>query len=166
MPPQNGKQPNNLLDESMQRAYNKVSAEMPNIKRVSVTPRESSFLSKFFMPRGATAITNPFTGNINYNPEIVRGLSDDELEQIMAHELTHVGQTQNQPWYRTIADIFKRDEQVPQGIPSASNLNMPYYWRPREMEAFQAEKNRNPNMYSDPMSGARDILIPSQKRKR
>ena len=78
MPQQNGKQKpqiseqerNRLIDESMQRAYAKVSGEMPDVKRVSVSPRQSSFLTNLFMPRGAYAVTNPFTGNITYNPDI------------------------------------------------------------------------------------------------
>lgn len=142
---------NRLFDESMQRAYQKVSKEMPGVKGVSVSPRESSFLTRFMMPRGATAVTNPFTGNITYNRESMAGYTPDELEQVMAHELKHVEQTQNTPWYKTAAEIF----------------NMPfeeeYYKRPREMEAYQFERDRatrrkTPN-YVDPVHGTRDIML-------
>lgn len=155
------KDTNKLFDESMQKAYSKVSGEMPNVKKVKVSPRGSSFLTRFMMPRGATAVTNPFTGNITYNPEVMAGYTPDELEQVMAHELKHVEQTQNTPWWKTAAEIF----------------NMPfeeeYYKRPREMEAYQHERDRAtrlklPNMI-DPVHGTRDIYLrpelgPSSKK--
>jgi hypothetical protein len=162
MPNKKEKQePNNLFDSSMQRAYSKVSKEMPNVKKVNVSPRESSLMTRMFMPRGANAVTNPFTGNISYNPEMMRGMNPDELEQTMAHELTHVGQTQNTPWWKTAAEIIMPDEKVPPG--QAFPKNDPYYWRPREMEAFQAERDRAsrlnlPNPV-DPVLGTRDIQL-------
>lgn len=177
MPQQNGKQKpqiseqerNRLIDESMQRAYQKVSGEMPDVKPVSVTPRQSSFLTNLFMPRGAYAVTNPFTGNITYNPDMMVGQSPVDMEQTLAHELTHTRQTQNQPWYKTIAEMFMPDEKVPAGIPASSSLNNPYYWRPREMEAFQAENDRTRKLglpiYSDPVLGTRDIMLPPEKKK-
>jgi len=142
---------NSLFDESMQRAYSKVSQEMPNVKKVKVSPRESSFLSRFMMPRGATAVTNPFTGNITYNREPMQGYTPDELEQVMAHELKHVEQTQNTPWWKTASEIF----QMP--------FEEEYYKRPREMEAYQHERDRatrkKTSNYVDPVHGTRDIML-------
>lgn len=124
---------------------------MPDVKKVKVSPRESSFLTRFMMPRGATAVTNPFTGNITYNPEVMAGYTPDELEQVIAHELTHVRQTQNTPWWKTAGEIFSMP------------FEEEYYKRPREMEAYQAERDRAtrlklPNMV-DPVHGTRDIYL-------
>jgi hypothetical protein len=169
---------NKLLDESMQRAYAKVSAEMPDVKKVSVTPSSSSFYTSLLVPKGALAVTNPFTGNISYNPDSFEGQSQDEIENTIAHELTHVRQSQNTPWYGHLADVanqlvqntkgmlgMTREDQVPEGIPASSPLHDPYYWRPREMEAFQTEKDRAARMHQsnfvDPMLGTRDINLPA-----
>jgi len=152
---------NKVLDESMQRALQKVLGEMPDVKRVSATPRGSSFMSKMFMPRGANAVTNPFTGNITYNPEMMQDMNSDELEQTMAHELSHVRQTQNIPWWKIASEILAPDEKVPPG--QTYPKDDPYYWRPREMEAFQFERDRAnrlklPNQV-DPVLGTRDIPL-------
>ena len=152
-----------LFDDSMQQAYQKVSGEMPGVKKVSVSPSGGSILSKMFMPRGAYAVTNPFTGNITYNPDVMAGLSRDEMENVLAHEMTHVKQTQNTPWWKTAmeipASLFGIDEKVPEGADSTHND--PYYWRPREMEAFQAERDRAERLklpyFRDPISGMGDI---------
>lgn len=144
---------------------------MPGVKNVSVSPSDSSMLTKFFMPRGSNAVTNPFTGNITYNPEMLQsmGYGQNDLEDIIAHEMTHVRQTQDLPWYKKVGQILSQtyggDVKVPAGIPESSPTNAPYYWRPMEMEAYQAERNRNmqtPN-YVDPVYGTRDIVLPPQK---
>lgn len=165
----------------MQRAYAKVSAEMPNVKRVQVSPRQSSLMTSLFMPKGAYAVTNPFTGNITYNPEMFEGQTQDDIEQTLYHELTHAGQMQNTPWYGHLKEVGSQmldnvstlwggnEDKVPAGISASSPLNSPYYWRPREMEAFQAERdratrNKIPN-YVDPVLGTRDIpLFPDRKK--
>lgn len=171
---------NRLLDESMQRAYIKVSKEMPDVKPVTVRPRQSSFLTNLFMPKGAYAVTNPFTGNITYNPDMFEGQTQDDIEQTLAHELTHTRQMQNTPWYGHLAEVGDQmlqnvksmwggnEDRVPEGISSSSPLNNPYYWRPREMEAFQAEKDRAARMkipyYVDPILGTRDINLPAPRK--
>lgn len=173
-PKQTPEERNKVLDESMQRAYAKVSAEMPDVKRVSVSPRQSSWLTNMMMPRGAYAVTNPFTGNITYNPDMFEGQTQDDIEQTIAHELTHTRQSQNTPWYGHLADIANSlnpwgDEKVPEGIKPGSTLDNPYYWRPREMEAFQAERDRATRnkipYYVDPVLGTRDIMLPSPRKK-
>lgn len=180
--PQTQEERNKVLDESMQRAYAKVSAEMPDVKRVSVSPRQSSFMTSLFMPRGAYAVTNPFTGNITYNPETFEGQTQDDIEQTLAHELTHVRQMQDTPWYGHLAEIgnqmyqntrgllgMSTEDQVPEGIKKGSATDNPYYWRPREMEAFQAERDRATRKkipyYVDPVLGTRDINLYAPRKK-
>lgn len=155
----------------MQRAYSKVSKEMPGVKKISVTPSNSTMMGRIFTARGANAVSNPFTGNMTYNPDMINGMGYNQFdkEQILAHEMTHTAQTQNTPWYKTLGEIFSRDEKVPAGIKDTSVLNNPYYWRPRELEAYQAERDRatrlhQPN-YVDPIYGTRDIPLPSNYNK-
>lgn len=162
---------NKLLDESMQRAYAKVAGEMPDVQKVSVSPSTSTFLTRMMMPRGANAVTNPFTGNITYNPDMLQGVDDNERQQILAHELTHVRQTQNQPWYKILGNIMNQNvtgEDTPP--PGMAVLNDPYYWRPNEMEAYQTEKDRAQRLnypnYADPMTGGRDINLPAEPKKK
>jgi hypothetical protein len=152
----------------MQRALKKVTAENPGTKQVSVTPSNSAPLTNLMMPKGAMAVTNPFTGNITYNPEAMQGQSPFDMEQTMTHELTHTRQTQDQPWWKTAASLFSFDDKVPQGIPKGSMLDDPYHWRTREMEAFQSERDRAARMktpfYMDPETGASDIQLPSEAK--
>ena len=163
----NGKPDSNqVLDESMQRALQKVLKEMPDVNPVTVSPSNSSLLSRIMMPRNTFATTNPFTGNISYNPEAMQGQSQQMIENTLAHELTHSRQAQQTPWYKTALGLFTPDEKPPVG--NYSNPE-PYYWRPNEMEAFQAERNRarlqkQPDI-PDPVYGSRDIQLPSPRRK-
>lgn len=150
----------------MQRALAKVQGEMPDVKQVSIGP--SGFLSRLFMPKSTLATTNPFTGNIGYNPEAMAGVGQDELENTIAHELTHVRQTQNVPWYKKIMDMVSPVESTP-SIASGS-MNSPYQWRPSEMEAFQTERDRTlahhlPDM-RDPQTGMGDIMLVKPRPKK
>jgi hypothetical protein len=152
----------------MQRALKKVQSENPGTKNITLSPRGSSPITSLMMPRGAEAVTNPFTGNITYNPEMMEGKSNTDMEQTLAHELTHVRQTQNTPWWKTAASLFAPDEKVPAGIPQNSPMNDPYQWRPREMEAFQTERDRAATQkipyYVDPVTGSRDLQLPNETR--
>jgi len=136
------------LDRSMQRILAKIQAENPSVKPVTMTPSTGNPLERIFLPRGAQAITNPFTGNIRYNPEALQGQSENDLSNTVTHELTHSKQAQETPWYRTALQAF-----LPQGE---------YSKRPYEMEAFQSERNRslaNNLSMSDPQTGATDIQL-------
>ena len=171
--PQSKDERNRLIDESMQRAYTKVSGEMPDVKKVSVSPRGSNLLTGLMMPRQSFAVTNPFTGNITYDPDMMVGQSPTDMENTLAHELTHVRQTQNMPWYQHMMSIGQNmlgmdRGQTPAGLNQSSPLNNEYYWRPSEMEAFQTEKNRTLNQgldVPDPMTGSRDIILPSKRKE-
>lgn len=154
---------NKAIDDSMQRAYSKVSKEMPGIKPISVSSSTSGMLSKIFTPRGANAVSNPWSGNMIYNPSMLEGVNQFDKEQIVAHEMTHTGQMQDMPWYKKIGEMLFNRGNVPEGIPATSNLNNPYYWRPHELEAYQAERDRATRLkvpdYVDPITGRRDIAL-------
>jgi hypothetical protein len=160
--------PDSSMDALMQKAYGKVQGEMPTVKGGTLSASDSSVLPGIFMPRGADAVTNPFSGNITYNPDAMASRSPFDREQILTHELTHAGQTQDTPWWKTLAGIVSPDERVPQGVQPGSPFNNPYYWRPRELEAYQAERDRArmvPDV-ADPISGARDIPLPAPRKPR
>lgn len=153
---------NKVMDESMQRAYQKVSKEMPGVKKISVSPSTSGLLSSIFTPRGANAVSNPFSGNMIYNPEMMGGLSQFDKEQVTAHEMTHTKQMQDMPWYQKISEMLFSRGNVPEGY-TGTTLNNPYYWRPHELEAYQAERDRARRLktpdYVDPMTGGRDYSL-------
>jgi hypothetical protein len=158
---------NKVLDDAMQRALKKVQSENPGTKQVTVSPSTSSPITSLMMPRGSMAVTNPFTGNITYNPDMMQGQSPTDMEQTLQHELTHVKQTQDTPWWKVAASLFTPDEKVPAGVPTNSPLNDPYQWRPREMEAFQSERDRAGRVgisgYADPVTGSRDLQLPRER---
>lgn len=152
----------------MQRALAKVLGEMPDVKPVIATSSDSSMLGRLMMPRGAEATTNPFTGNISYSPTGMQGMQSPELEQTMTHEMTHARQAQNTPWYKTLFNAYMPDMKVPQGISPNSVMNNPYFWRPNEAEAFQAERDRAMRLglsIPDPVTQSRDIILPKDKKK-
>ena len=152
----------------MQRALAKVLGEMPDVKPVTASPSDSSMLGKLMMPRATEATTNPFTGNISYSPTGMQGMQSPEIEQTVAHELTHSRQAQSTPWYKTLFGAYAPDVKIPAGIKPGSVLDNPYLWRPNEMEAFQAERDRATRLglnLPDPVTGARDIILPKVKKK-
>ena len=140
------------------KAIKKVKQEMPDQAATSVEP--SGFLGRF-MSRGANASTNPFTGSVNYNPDVMQRLSPDEMENTFAHELTHSRQIQAKPWLQRFTDVGK--SMLPGFLGGGEEE---YYQRPREMEAFQAERDRtashNLRGMPSPTTGQNDIDLPSE----
>lgn len=168
---------NQLLDASMQRALQKVLGEMPDVKPVTMSSSADGMLSRFLYPKNALATASPLTGNITYNPQQMMGRPQGEIENTIAHELTHSRQSQLMPWYKKLATIPEAlgeamgfDEKVPSQIGPNSPLNSSYAWRPRELEAFQTERDRTakqhlPDIFSDPLTGARDVQLMSERKK-
>lgn len=153
--------PDPALDSSMQQAFSQAQKEMPDVASVKLSSSSPSDFGSI-MPANADAYTNPFTGNVSYNPEIMRQRTPDDAVGTMAHELTHSRQAQQTPWYQAAYNLLKPDVQVPAGIPKGDVLDKPYLWRPNELEAFQTERNRQMNQADprDPVYGTRDINLP------
>lgn len=144
---------NKTLDESAQRAIAKVRGEMPDVSNVSVNPSSSNMLARFFMPKQSIATTNPFTGNVTYNPDQLTGMSQGEIENTIAHELTHSRQAAAEPFYKVLMNAL-------------NPMRPDYYDRPEELVAFQAEKDRTLAKHlsvPDPITGNRDIPLPRDK---
>jgi hypothetical protein len=138
-------------------AIKKVRAENPDVADVDIQP--SGFLSKF-LSRGANASASPWTGNVDYNPEVMNNLSQDEAENTFTHELQHARQTRAQPYLTRAGNVMKSL------LPGFLGGEEEYYERPREMEAYQSERNRTGRLnlrdMRDPMTGRSDINLPSE----
>lgn len=152
------------FDSMMKSGLAKVRGEMPDVADKSVSSSKGS-LTGMLMPSNAYAVTNPFSGNITYNPEMMKGMSQDELENTLAHELTHSRQANTEPLWKKLMGMFTSDEKVPV---DKGPLNSSYYWRPNEQEAFQTERDRSLKQHQpwtpDPTTSARDIqLLPPRK---
>lgn len=134
------------------KSIQKVREEQPDVSGVSIEP--SGFFGKLFGGR-ATATASPWSGDISYNPDNMSGMSPDQIENILTHELTHSRQIQNTPYLSRFTNVLK--SMIP-------GMDESYYNRPREMEAYQSERDRSsrlglPNM-ADPVTGRKDIELP------
>lgn len=87
--------------------------------------RPFNFIEKWLNPQ-ADAIQWPW-GTIAINKPLVERDKQD-LGDVLTHELTHVGQTKRGGWGDFISRMREKD--------------IPYYRRPSEMAAFEAEKKR------------------------
>jgi hypothetical protein len=143
-----------LINDSMQRAFDKVTSEYPNVKKPQLS--QFNMIERLLAPRDTVALTNPFTGNISYNPQSMQTMSPDDREQTVAHELVHSREAQDTPWYKTAFRALMPQEE--------------YSKRPGEMAAYQAEKDRasrlNLRGIVDPLTGSSDIQLPSMKRRK
>lgn len=147
----------------LQQAFQRIQGENPDVGPVSLSQSSPNSLSGLLMAiRNAEAFINPFTGNITYDPAQAAGMSPTEQDQMLTHELTHSRQAQQTPWYQTLWDSITGSNSVPKGA-TGSVGNTPYYWKPDEMEAFQAERDRATRLglpnYRDPVTGMGDITL-------
>jgi hypothetical protein len=137
----------------------KIKQEMPDVSDVDVQP--AGPIARFFSKAGSRATANPFTGNVTYYPQQMEaeGLSPEAINNVFTHELTHSRQIQNTPLLQRFANVGRSL------LPGFLGGDESYYERPREMEAYQAERDRTARLglrnIPDPMTGARDIELPS-----
>lgn len=141
---------------------------MPDVRQsVSVSPTNQWMDRLLGIPKGTVATTNPFTGNISYDPTLMGAMGQDELENTLAHEFTHTRQQQAEPWYKVAQRMFMpHPNMVPQGATGQFDTN--YYWNPDEMEAYQTERDRASRLKQnvpDPVYGSTDIPLPSMKSR-
>lgn len=140
------------------KSITKVKKEMPDVADVDVQP--AGFLGSLFNRSGVRASASPWTGNVTYNPNEMGRLSPDEQENVFAHELTHSRQIRNTPYLQRFMNVGRSL------LPGFLGGDEEYTQRPREMEAYQAERDRTSRLglrnIPDPVSGARDIeLLPN-----
>lgn len=134
------------------KAIKKIQQENPDV--ADATFYEAGPIARLFANRNARAIANPFTGNVTYFPDRMQQMSDPEAENVFAHELQHARQIRQQPMLRRIFNTF-----------ASPFIDEEYGMRSRELEAFQAERDRSRRLgynLPDPYTGARDINLPPQ----
>lgn len=131
---------------------------MPDVSNVSIEP--AGFFGKLLGGQ-AIATTSPWTGNVTYNPDIMSKLRPEEVENTLTHELTHSRQILGTPAWQRPINVIKS---------LLPGFDEPYYQRPREMEAWQAERDRSMRLglrdMTDPQTGGQDIELPPPSRRR
>lgn len=152
--------PNSTL--MIEMAKRKMSQEMPEeYKSASIKPMGP--ISRFFFGGRADALTTPFN-TIYYDPGMTQGRNQPRVEDILAHELTHVRQNNQLPMIPRLMQLFK-------------SSNGDYQQRPNEMEAYQTEKDRIlrdhrpgnpfvPQFGENSPVGQGDIPLPTKHAKR
>ena len=172
------------FDKRMTMAKAKMQQEMPNeMANASIEPTGffggmKDALVKKAIGGTPVATTGPF-GGITYNQEQLAGMSQNELEDTLAHELTHVGQySQQNPggkptlsfghgMMNVLHNVMpKRDEGLPQATKSfysSRGYDPAYRGSAVEMEAYQKEDERKMNR-GDILRPGEDIFLPSSKK--
>lgn len=140
------------------KSIKKVKAENPDVANVAVKP--GNWLDRMMTGKNVRATASPWTGNVTYFPERMarEGMNDDQIENALTHELTHSRQTRAMNPFQRIFSVGR------------SMLGEePYAQRPRELEAFQSEKDRSKRLglsLPDPYTGAKDIPLPPMSKRR
>ena len=142
------------LDKKIALARQNLTRDMPNeMKAANIQPTGILGRMKDRLVTAVTggtpnATTDPF-GNITYNPKLLSPMSQPEIEDILAHELTHVGQYQRQPmWKNLVGSVLpERNEGLPAETAKAFRMEgwsdpEKYRGRASEMEAFSTEQQR------------------------
>jgi hypothetical protein len=137
------------LDKRIALAKQKMQTEMPNemaassIKPTGLLGSMTDKLVQRMIGGTPAATTNPL-GGIRYNPDQIKGLSQNELEDVFAHELTHVGQYQKMPFLKRFITPDS-DEGLPEATKKAYRMqgfDPAYRGKSTEMEAYQTEAQR------------------------
>lgn len=143
------------FDARMNLAKSAMQREMPNemqgttIEPTGLFGRMKDALVSKVIGGTPVATTSPFRG-ITYNPDSLKTMNQNELEDTLAHELTHVGQYARQPLWKNLVDsvLPSKNEGLPEE--TAKSLRMQgwdpaYRGRAAEMEAYGAEQQRQLN---------------------
>lgn len=123
---------------SMQLAHEILKSQMPaEAEKARVRPM--NWLERA-LHKDTTAVTYPWY-TVAYRPEDIKLMPQRENTDVLAHELTHVGQFAKRGWKRF--------------IPPFTELSQDYLQRPSEVEAFATMDKRR--------SKRRDIALPGKK---
>lgn len=123
--------PNDKTELMMELAKRQMQKEMPaELAAAKVVP--FNWLDKILADQ-QTIMHTSLGNKIAYNPAQLQNMSQDEVNDAFAHELTHVKQQAQQPLWRRLLDRV---------MDPVGELLTPYEQQPWEMEAFQAERDR------------------------
>ena len=177
--------PNPEFDNRMALAQSKMRQEMPNeMANANIQPTglfgglKDKLVAKVI---GGTpvATTGPF-GGITYNKDLLSKMDQNELEDTLAHELTHVGQySSGPPGQQTLSFghgimntlkgmLPKQDEGLPietQKFYSSRGYDPSYRGSVNEMQAYGKEDQRRMDR-GDIMRPGEDIQLFSPKPKK
>lgn len=121
-------QPNSVNERMLQEAIAQVAGEMPDVAnelRTMKPYQEGSWLDRMMFPKGAYAVTMPFSGRMMYDPET---LTDRQtLLDTLSHEGEHVRQMKGMSMPMKAWDIM-------------SSMFTPYEDRWQEREARKREE--------------------------
>jgi uncharacterized protein YqgQ len=142
-----------------EKSIKKIRQENPDVADAKIEP--ASWFARLVTPNTVRATASPWTGDISYFPERIynQGMGDDEVENLFTHELQHTRQTRGM-------GVLDKLRQLGRNMLGQEE---PYRERPRELEAFQAEKDRtlrNRLSVREPYTGARDIQLPAMSARR
>lgn len=130
--------PASTPEDRMQLALEHMKASMPQqANAANVGPM--NWLERMIAPEGADAITLPL-GRVAYDPAKV-GSQQADVDDVLAHELTHVKQGQNRSWMDALKAF----------MPGPAYLD-----RPDEKEAFGVEARRQ--------AKRKDIELPAMRK--
>lgn len=125
--------PNSVNERMLQEAIAQVSGEMPDVadKLRTMKPyQQGSWIDRMMFPKGAYAVTMPFSGRMMYDPET---LTDRQtLLDTLSHEGEHVRQMQGMSTGQKMVDIL-------------GGMFTPYEERWQEKEARRREEMAHQN---------------------
>lgn len=104
-----------------------VGGSMPE-EMGSTSVKPMGLLDRLLAPAGAQAVTNPITKSVRYNPALMPS-TQAETDDLLAHELTHVKQLNQQPLLSRLLNMVRPPKNA-------------YMDRPTEIEAYGVEKQR------------------------
>jgi len=108
------------------------------------------------------ALTNPFTGNVSYNPTALYGQSQEDINNVLAHELTHTQQVRSQPWYRRAVSGLIGSGSWDYPVQPGQQVPSNYQPNPQELEAFQTESDRT---LSQHLPSTSDVWLQPDRKK-
>ena len=168
------------FDKRMALAKQVMTQEMPsemtaaNIQPMGMFGKISGRLSQVIKGNEPNAVTGP-SGGISYNPSTMSKMSQNDIEDVLAHELTHVGQFQKMgPIQRYLTPVVEGTKSLlgmeRDLVPQASlDAYRKMGWDPNyrgyipEVEAFQTENERK--MKRGEGSPGYDIQLPSPRKQ-
>lgn len=164
--------PSPSFEERMQLAQENIRKEYPS-EMAYATIKPAGMVSGLMhgvlgkiLGDSPVATTGPF-GGVTYDPKAFQAMKQEELQDSLAHEMTHVRQFQEMPLWRKLAATFlpQADEGLPEETKKAYSMqgwNPAYRGKSTEMEAYQVEEQRRAKRGE---MNPYDIYLPAPRKK-
>ena len=130
------------LERQMLQARSRLQQEMPDVGNIPVEPMGwldrliAGTKDRLSPGSRVQALAHPMSGKVSYSPRAMENQSQAEVEDTLAHELTHVRQGKEAYGAKSLLGRL--------GVAAKSLMEptLPYGQRPDELEAFQTESDR------------------------